>query len=107
MCIRDRSILAIGYLLVTSVMWPVSNLNTVMNKVKVPALVMLGTGVTNTLWILGAYYFTDLGIWSIPLGQLILFVLNRLLFVGPYTASIAKVKWSTFYPCLLYTSRCV
>ena len=65
------SILAIGYLLVTSVAWPISNLNTVMNKVKVPAIVMVITGIVNIISIFLTYRFTDLGVYAVPLGQMI------------------------------------
>lgn len=95
--LQKLSILAIGYLLVTSVAWPISNLNTVMNKVKIPALVMLGTGITNILLIYLTHRFTDLGVYSIPLGQLILFILNRVFFVGIYSAWCLNEKWTLFY----------
>ena len=95
--LQKLSMLAIGYLLVTSVAWPISNLNTVMNKVKVPALVMHGTGVTNIFLIYMTYRFTNLGVYSIPLGQMILFILNRVLFVGIYSAKCLNEKWTLFY----------
>ena len=97
--LQRLSVLAIGYLLVTSVAWPISNLNTVMNKVKIPALVMLGTGLLNVVLIFISYWCMDwLGAYSIPLWQLILFVLNRVLFVGVYAARCLGVKKTTFYP---------
>lgn len=98
--LQTLSIMAIGYLIVTSVTWPISNLNVVMNRVKVPALVMVGTGVTNILLVLVAYKFSSFGIYSIPFIQLILFVLNRGIFVGLYTAKSIGEKWYTFYPAL-------
>ncbi len=100
--VQKLSILAIGYLLITSVSWPLSNLNTVMNRVKIPALVMVGTGFANIFLILFTYYFTDLGLYSIPLGQMILFILNRGIFITLYTAKSMKVKWYTFYPAIIH-----
>lgn len=99
--LQKLSILAIGYLIITSVAWPVSNLNTVMNKVKVPALVMVGTGITNIVLIFLTYKFTNIGVYSIPLGQMVLFILNRAIFVGAYSAHCLQVKWHTFYPALV------
>ena len=95
------SILAIGYLLVTSVAWPISNLNTVMNKVKVPAIVMVITGIVNIISIFLTYRFTDLGVYAVPLGQMILFILNKVLFVGIYSAHCLKEKWYIFYPAII------
>ena len=104
--LQKLSILAIGYLLVTSVAWPISNLNTVMNKVKVPALVMLFTGFANIVLILLFSNFTSLGLYSIPLSQLILFILNRGLFVGVYSARCLNEKWYIFYPALIKNLVC-
>lgn len=98
--LQKLSILAIGYLLVTSVAWPVSNLNTVMNRVKVPAIVMVITGISNIILIGFFYMYTDLGLYSVPLSQLILFVLNRALFVCIYSAKCLGEKCSLFYPAI-------
>lgn len=95
------SVLAVGYILVTSVAWPVSNMNTVMNRVKIPALVMVGTGVLNIVVICVLYSTTNLGIYSVPLSQLILFVANRAVFVCTYSAKCLHEKWYIFYPPLL------
>lgn len=104
--LQRLSILAIGYLLVTSVAWPISNLNTVMNKVKIPALVMLFTGFANIILIIFFSNFTSLGLYSIPLSQLILFVLNRGLFVGIYSARCLHEKWYIFYPAIIKNLIC-
>ena len=99
--LQGLSVLAIGYLLVTSVAWPISNLNTVMNKVKIPAIVMVFTGVLNIVLIYLTYRFTNLGVYAVPLGQLILFILNRALFVGIYSAHCLGEKWYIFYPAII------
>ncbi len=100
------SILAIGYLLITSAAWPISNLNTVMNKVKIPAIVMVGTGLVNVVLIYIMYMHTDLGIYSIPLGQLVLFILNRGIFIPIYSAHGIRAKWNTFYPAIIKGVLC-
>lgn len=100
--VQRLSILAISYLLVTSVSWPLSNLNTVMNRVKIPAIVMVVTGLLNIVVILLMYYLTDLGVYSIPLGQMILFILNRAIFVVIYTAKSMGEKWYIFYPAIIH-----
>lgn len=100
--LQNLSVLAIGYLLVTSVAWPISNLNTVMNKVKVPALVMLGTGLINIFLVLITYKFFNGNLYSIPLIQMILFILNRVLFVGIYSAKCLNEKWYLFYPAIFH-----
>ena len=100
--VQILSIMAVGYLLVTSVCWPLSNLNTVMNRVKIPALVMVGTGVINIVLIILTYKFTNLNVYSIPFGQMILFILNRGVFISIYTAKSMKEKWYVFYPAIAH-----
>lgn len=104
--LQNLSILAIGYLLVTSVAWPICNLNTVMNRVKVPAIVMVLTGLCNLLLIGVFYIFTDLGIYGIPLSQMVLFILNKAIFISSYSAKCLKEKWTIFYPPLLKAIGC-
>ena len=95
--LQNLSILTVGYILVTSVAWPVSNMNTVMNRVKVPALVMVVTGILNIILIEVFYFKTNLGIYGVPLSQLILFIANRAIFICSYSAKCLGEKWYTFY----------
>lgn len=44
--------------------------------------------------------------YSIPLSQLILFVLNRGLFVGVYSAKCIGEKWNIFYPAIIKNLFC-
>lgn len=99
--VQILSVLSLNYLIVTSVMHCVGNLNTVMNKVKVPAIVMIVTGVLNIVIIYILYKCTNLGVYGIPLSQMILFIVNRGVFIGIYSAHSLKVKWYTFYAALL------
>lgn len=99
--LQKLSVLSVGYILVTSVAWPVSNMNTVMNRVKIPAIAMIITGISNIFLVALFYSTTELGIYSIPLAQLILFVLNRAVFICSYSAICLKEKWYAFYPPLL------
>lgn len=100
--VQILSMMAIGYLLITSVSWPLTNLNTVMNRVKIPALVMVGTGLFNIVLIFLTYRLTDLGVYSIPLGQMVLFILNRGIFVTIYSAKSMGEKWYAFYPAIIH-----
>lgn len=104
--LQALSILAIGYLLVTSASWPVSNLNTVMNQVKTPAIAMLGTGILNIILILLFYKYSEIGVYSIPLIQLVLFVVNRGVFVLSYSAIKIGKPWYTFYPPIIKNLIC-
>lgn len=88
---------ASAYLMVTSVCWPLSNMNVVTNNVKVPAIVMVLTGIANVIIIYFLYKFTTIGAISILISQCILYILNKIVFVCPYTAKTVGVKWYAFY----------
>lgn len=95
------SIFAVSYQLVTSITWPLNNLNIITNNVKIPALVMLITGMVNIVLNFIFYYFTSLGPYSIPVVQAILFILNRGIFICIYTALTLNEKWYKFYQPIL------
>lgn len=72
--------------------------NITMNRVKVPALVTLLFGGINMLLIFILFYSTDLGIYSIIISQMITVTIRGMLFFPIYSAKVAGVKLSTFYP---------
>jgi O-antigen/teichoic acid export membrane protein len=78
------SLLAFGHLIITGVTWPIANLNTVMNKVKIPSLYMVGSGLVDLCLMLFLINFTSLGIYSVPLSGLIVNIVWVGVFVPIY-----------------------
>lgn len=91
------SVLVVFHLLFIGVTWTVSNLNTVLNKVKVPALYMLLSGVANFFLVLILVNTTDLGIYAIPLASTIILLIWSAVFIPIYPCVVLKLKWNTFY----------
>ncbi|MGN7385516.1 oligosaccharide flippase family protein [Sporosarcina sp. SAFN-015] len=73
------------------------NVNTILNKVKIPSIILFCTGVLNILLVLILINFTDLGLLAIPISSVILSCIRNLTFTPIYTAKCLKVKWYTFY----------
>lgn len=80
---------------------PIFGIFSVTNKLKVPSLVLLFSGILNTLVILYLLKTTDLGIWAIPIVGAIQGVIRNTLFTTMYGAYCLNQKLSTFYPTLL------
>lgn len=97
------SLMTIGHLIFTGVTWPISNLNTVLNKVKVPSLYMVGSGFVNICIMLLFIKFTNLGIYSVSLSALIVNIVWVGVFVPIYPCKDLGVKKTTFFPPIIKT----
>lgn len=92
------SILTIVHLLFICVTWTVSNLNTVLNRVKIPGVFMLIVGLFNFILV---YYFTkytNFGVYAISLASLPLLLIWSAIFIPIYPSICLKVSKWTFYP---------
>jgi len=91
------SVLVIFHLLFIGVTWTINNLNTVINKVKVPALYLLGSGAVNIVFVLLLTKFTNLGIYAVPVASLGILLVWSAVFIPIYPCIVLKLKWNTFY----------
>lgn len=73
------------------------NVNTVLNKVKIPAIVLFITGILNIGMVLTLINYTNLGLLSLPISSSLLAIARNLIFTPVYTARCLNVKWQTFY----------
>lgn len=80
---------------------PLSNVNSIMKKTKIPVLVSLGLGIGNIVFELIILYFTDLGVYSIEIATLVFMLVKVLLFTPLYAAYNLKIRAKTFYKLLL------
>lgn len=94
------SALTIFHLLFIGVTWTIANLNTVLNKVKVPALYLLGSGIANFALVMILHNCTDLGIYAIPLSSAIILLIWSVVFIPLYPCRVLKLKWNTFYTAI-------
>lgn len=93
-------------LIITTSINTIFNVYTVTNRLKTPALVLLTTGIFNTVIIIALLKTTSIGIIAIPLVSLIVGVLRNLLFTPLYAAKCLEVKWNTFYKAIFRGFAC-
>jgi hypothetical protein len=87
-------------MIVTGSINTIFNVYTITNKLKVPALVLLITGIINTIVVFVLLKTTNLGIISIPMTSFIIGLLRNLIFTPIYAAKCLNVKWNTFYKAI-------
>ena len=94
------SALTIFHLLFIGVTWTIANLNTVLNRVKVPALYLLGSGIANFVLVMLLHRYTDMGIYAIPLSSAVILLVWSAVFIPIYPCVVLKLKWNTFYTAI-------
>lgn len=75
-------------------MW---NLFTVTNKLRTNALLVLATGIINTIIVFILVNTTNLGVYAIAGVSPILCLIRNLLYTFPYAAKSVGLKWNAFY----------
>lgn len=83
--------------------WPISNLNTVMNKVKIPSLFTLGFGLSNILINIIIYKLFARNFIVVPLISTTIQIVWVGIFIPIYACKILKISYFTFYPILIKT----
>ena len=79
----------------------ISSVYTVLNKLKVPAIVMLATGIANTLLSIILLNTTSIGVMVIPFVYIAISLLRNLVFTPLYAAKSLEIKlWSLYVPIL-------
>ncbi len=81
-------------MMIVGVVWPVANLNIVMDRTKIPALWVIIGGILNILFMFICIHFTPMGIYSIPLTTLIFSILFYGIFIPLYpcqTLGVPKI----------------
>lgn len=94
-------ILIILPMIITTSIETVFHVYTITNRLRIPALALLITGVVNVILMLLALRFTNLGIIAIPLVSLATSMIKHLTFTPLYAAHVLNVKRSTFFQPIL------
>lgn len=105
--LHQLSLLTILPMIITGSINTIFNVYTVTNKLKIPAIVLLITGIVNTVGVVLLINYTKFGIWAIPLVSLVVGVIRNLTFTPIYAAHCLHVKWYTFYLAILRGCCCV
>lgn len=73
------------------------NVFTVTNKLKIPSVVLLISGVLNTLLTSVLLKYTELGVFAIPIVSCVILLIKNLTFTPMYAAYCLNEKKSVFY----------
>lgn len=70
---------------------------TATNKLRLPAFMLFGLGVFNTVVVILLIKTTLMGIWAVPVTSLITNIVKNLLFVPIYAAQCLELPWKDIY----------
>lgn len=82
------------------------NVFTVTNRLKIPSIVLLVSGVMNTAITVLLMKCTDIGVWAIPLVSCGILLVKNLTFTPIYAAHCLGEKWYTFYKAIFKSVLC-
>lgn len=82
-------------------MWSINGLNVAMNKVKFPALFLIGAGLCNILFSYVCFKFFDLGLISLVSVSSVIQIIWIAVFMPLYASKNLNIKYTTFYPLLI------
>ena len=92
------SVLTCGTIIFSGGINCIYNIFTVVNKLKVNSLVVVGSGALNALIVFILLKTTSLGIYAVAGVSTVLSIIRNLAFTAPYGARCLKLKWYAFYP---------
>ncbi|WP_019241437.1 MULTISPECIES: lipopolysaccharide biosynthesis protein [Bacillus] len=95
------SVIMMGPYLINGSINILFNVNTILNKVKLPSIMLLVSGGLNVALLFILLNFTDLGLIAIPISSSIISVIRNIIFTPIYPAICLGIKWNTFYSLLL------
>ena len=81
--------------------WSLSNVNIALNKIKVPALYMLGSGILNIILATAVFKIFKPDVFAVPLISSIIQIVLVAIFMPLYSTKQLNIKWYTFYPTII------
>lgn len=95
------SILTCGCIIVSGGVNCIYNIFTVVNKLKLNAIIVVLSGVLNAGLVFLVLKTTHLGVYAVAGISTLLSILRNLVFTVPYGALCLKQKWYVFYPAVV------
>lgn len=86
---------------------PLFGVFSITNKLRIPSIVLLISGVLNTAIIFVLLKLTNLGIWAIPITSAFQMIIRNGLFTTIYGAKCLNIRWSYFFPAMLKCILCI
>lgn len=100
------SILACFWMALVAGIQPVGNAFVTVNKVKPQAISVIISGILNTVIVLLAIKFTDLGIYAVAGTSVLIGLVRNLCYTIPASARYLGFQWHKFYIGVLYSGIC-
>ncbi|MFD1848637.1 oligosaccharide flippase family protein [Oceanobacillus bengalensis] len=100
------SVLTIFGMIFTSGIQTLYNIFTVVNRLRVHALLMVLAGIVNVVIVLVLLLTTNLGIYAVAAVSTVVNFFRNILFTVPYGAKYLNLKWHTFFPEVIYSVIC-
>ena len=94
-------IISIAGCFISAVSYLMSNIFTVTNHIKIPSLVILGTGLASILITVLIVKVTNLGLVAVAGVSVTLVAVRNVAILTPYGAKCINQPWYTFFPDLL------
>lgn len=104
--LQSLSLLTLFPLIASSIISVIVNVYITTNKLRVPALVLLGVGIINLTLVVTLLTFTDLGVWTVPIVGMTTQLLYYVGFQPIYAARCLNLPWHTFYKAIALSSAC-
>ncbi|MCI9039382.1 MAG: MATE family efflux transporter [Clostridia bacterium] len=83
--------------LISSVMYPIFNIFTVYNKLKISSVSVIITGIISLITTVIVVKFTNLGLYAIAGVSLCVVMIRNLCVLIPYTTKLLKLRWYELY----------
>ncbi len=105
------SVISIACIIISGGINCIYDIFTVVNKLKLNSLVVVGTGLLSTLIVYILLNTTSLGVYAVAGVSTVLSILRNLFFTAPYGAKCLGLKWYYFYidilkPLLYVVATC-
>ena len=104
--LQGLSVLTVIPLVVSGGINTLFNVFTVTNRLKIPSIVLLISGLMNTGTTVVLMKYTNLGVWSIPLVSCVILIVKNLTFTPVYAAHCLNEKWHVFYKAIFKSVIC-
>jgi len=95
--LQKMSVLSCLHLALVTLVWPISNLNITMNKVKTPSIVFIGFGIINILIIIVGVLIGKQDVTFLPFTTMILSIVWFGLIIPVYTSKLLSLSPLVFY----------
>ena len=101
--LQKMSIISCVHLILVSAVWPISNLNITLNKVKIPSISYIGFGIINlAIIVIGSMFFNS-GILIIPVTTMLISIVWFGIFIPIYSAKVLNINCFSYYSIIIQT----